>query len=132
MPSFTSLLASGIIFALPILAFIRWRFGGPDTLAFIVVSGAFTAIMGFHFFFCCAELCLSGSIAALGIHLHRYFAAGTAVAAPARGGSATILAPTSCSSRWKSGDAMMIFPAAARRRSTSSPDREKDVVSSFR
>lgn len=46
-PSFTSLLASGIIFALPILAFIRWRFGGPDTLAFIVVSGAFTAIMDF-------------------------------------------------------------------------------------
>lgn len=47
MPNFTLLLASGIIFALPILAFIWWRFGGPDTLAFIVVSGAFTAIMDF-------------------------------------------------------------------------------------
>ena len=47
MPNFTLLLASGIIFALPILAFIWWRFGGPDTVAFIVVSGAFTAIMDF-------------------------------------------------------------------------------------
>jgi len=46
-PNFSLLLASGIIFALPILAFICWRFGGPDALAFVVVSGAFSAIMDF-------------------------------------------------------------------------------------
>jgi hypothetical protein len=44
-PNFGLLLASGIVFALPILAFICWRFGGPDALAFVVVSGAFGAIM---------------------------------------------------------------------------------------
>jgi putative membrane protein len=37
----------GILFALPVLGFIWWRFGGPDTLAFIVVSGGFSAIMDF-------------------------------------------------------------------------------------
>ena len=62
----------------------------------------------------------------------RYFAAGPAVASPVRGGAVTILAPTSFSSRWKSGDAMMAFPAAARRRSTASSGRLKDVGSSFR
>ena len=46
-PNFTVLLASAILFALPILAFIWWRFGGPDTLAFVIVSGAFSAIMDF-------------------------------------------------------------------------------------
>jgi uncharacterized membrane protein len=46
-PNFSLLLASGIIFALPILAFMCWRFGGPDALAFVVVSGAFSAIMDF-------------------------------------------------------------------------------------
>jgi NTE family protein len=40
--------------------------------------------------------------------------------------------PTSFSSRWKSGDARMIFPAAARRRSTASGGNENDVGSSFR
>jgi hypothetical protein len=67
-----------------------------------------------------------------GLSSVRYFAAGTVVAAPARAGAVTILPPTSCSSRWNSGDAMMIVPAAARRRSTASADREKDVGSSFK
>lgn len=46
-PNFTIILISGILFALPVLGFIWWRFGGPDTLAFIIVSGGFTAIMDF-------------------------------------------------------------------------------------
>ena len=46
-PNFTIILIGGIIFALPVLGFIWWRFGGPDTLAFIIVSGGFTAIMDF-------------------------------------------------------------------------------------
>jgi putative membrane protein len=46
-PDFNLLLAGGIVFALPVLAFIWWRFGGPDTLAFVIVSGAFTATMDF-------------------------------------------------------------------------------------
>ncbi len=46
-PNFTIILIGGILFALPVLAYIWWRFGGPDTLAFIIVSGGFTAIMDF-------------------------------------------------------------------------------------
>lgn len=46
-PNFTIMLIIGILFALPVLGFIWWRFGGPDTLAFIIVSGGFTAIMDF-------------------------------------------------------------------------------------
>jgi putative membrane protein len=46
-PDFTLLLASGIVFALPVLAFVWWRFGGPDTLAFVIVTGVFTATMDF-------------------------------------------------------------------------------------
>jgi Carotenoid biosynthesis protein len=46
-PNFTLLLVSGIVFALAVLAFIFWRFGGPDTVAFVIVSGAFTAVMDF-------------------------------------------------------------------------------------
>jgi len=46
-PNFTIILIGGILFALPVLGFIWWRFGGPDTLAFIIVSGGFTAIMDF-------------------------------------------------------------------------------------
>jgi len=30
-----------------VLAYIWWRFGGPDTLSFIILSGGFTAIMDF-------------------------------------------------------------------------------------
>jgi putative membrane protein len=46
-PNFTVMLIAGILFALPVLGFIWWRFGGPDTVAFIIVSGGFTAIMDF-------------------------------------------------------------------------------------
>jgi putative membrane protein len=46
-PNFTIILMIGIMFALPVLGFIWWRFGGPDTLSFIVVAGGFTAIMDF-------------------------------------------------------------------------------------
>ena len=46
-PNFTVLLIAGIFIAVPVLWFIRWRFGGADTVAFIIVSGGFTAIMDF-------------------------------------------------------------------------------------
>jgi len=46
-PNFTVLLIAGIFFAVPVLWFIRWRFGGADAVAFIIVSGGFTAIMDF-------------------------------------------------------------------------------------
>lgn len=46
-PNFNIILIGGIVFALPVLCFIWWRFGGPDTVAFIIVSGGFTAIMDF-------------------------------------------------------------------------------------
>jgi len=46
-PNFTVLLIAGIVFAVPVLWFIWWRFGGPDTVAFIIVSGGFTAIMDY-------------------------------------------------------------------------------------
>lgn len=46
-PNFNIILTIGIIFALPVLGFIWWRFGGPDTLSFIVVSGGFSAVMDF-------------------------------------------------------------------------------------
>ena len=46
-PDFNRLLAGGIAFAVPVLTFIWWRFGGPDTLAFVIVAGAFTATMDF-------------------------------------------------------------------------------------
>ena len=44
-PNFTIVLLSGILFALPVLAFVWWRFGAADTFVFIMVSGGFTAIM---------------------------------------------------------------------------------------
>lgn len=46
-PNFTIILIGGILFALPVLAYIWWRFGGPDTVAFIIVAGGFTAVMDF-------------------------------------------------------------------------------------
>jgi len=46
-PNFSVILVIGILFALSVLCFIWWRFGGADTIAFIIVSGAFTAIMDF-------------------------------------------------------------------------------------
>jgi hypothetical protein len=46
-PDFTLLLVGGIVFAGAVLGFVGWRFGGPDTLAFSIVSGGFTAVMDF-------------------------------------------------------------------------------------
>jgi hypothetical protein len=46
-PDFTLLLVGGMVFAVAVLSFVGWRFGGPDTLAFIIVSGGFTAVMDF-------------------------------------------------------------------------------------
>ena len=46
-PNFTIILAAGILFALPVLGYIWWRFGGADTLSFVILSGGFTAIMDF-------------------------------------------------------------------------------------
>jgi hypothetical protein len=46
-PDFTFLLVGGIVFAVAVLSFVGWRFGEPDTLAFSIVSGGFTAVMDF-------------------------------------------------------------------------------------
>ena len=46
-PNFTLILIGGILFALPVLGYIWWRFGGADTLSFVILSGGFTAIMDF-------------------------------------------------------------------------------------
>ena len=46
-PSFTVILICALVFAIPVLAYIWWRFGGPDTLSFMILSGGFTAIMDF-------------------------------------------------------------------------------------
>lgn len=44
-PNFTLMLISAVLFGVAALGFIGWRFGGPDVLAFAVVSGLFTACM---------------------------------------------------------------------------------------
>jgi len=46
-PNFTVVLVGCILFTLPVVAFLRWRFGGADTLVFVVVSGLFPAVMDF-------------------------------------------------------------------------------------
>jgi uncharacterized membrane protein len=46
-PNFDLMIVSAAIFALAMLSYIGWRFGGPDALAFVVVSGLFTACMDF-------------------------------------------------------------------------------------
>jgi uncharacterized membrane protein len=46
-PNFTAMLLMGVLFALPVLGFVWWRFGGSDALAFLIVSGGFTAVMDF-------------------------------------------------------------------------------------
>src|SRR5664279_4555809 len=67
----------------------------------------------------------------------RHFAAG-ALTEPAVGGGAPaagiglIDAPASLSSRLNSGESTMIFPAAARSRSTASSGSTKDVGCAFR
>jgi uncharacterized membrane protein len=44
-PNFTLILAGGILFALPVLGYWWWRFGGADTLVFLIVSGLFSALL---------------------------------------------------------------------------------------
>jgi chromate transport protein ChrA len=34
-PDFTLLLVSGMVFAVAVLGFVGWRFGGPDALALV-------------------------------------------------------------------------------------------------
>ena len=46
-PNFTVILIISVLFAVPVLGFIWWRFGGSDAFAFIIVSGGFTAVMDF-------------------------------------------------------------------------------------
>lgn len=46
-PDFDFMMGSAVAFAVAVLAFVWWRFGGPDTLAFAVVSGLFAACMDF-------------------------------------------------------------------------------------
>ena len=46
-PNFDLMIVIAAIFALAMLSYIWWRFGGPDALAFAVVSGLFTASMDF-------------------------------------------------------------------------------------
>lgn len=46
-PDFTWLLLSGVLFGLLVLGFIRWRFGGPNALVFVVTAGLFPAAMDF-------------------------------------------------------------------------------------
>ncbi len=46
-PNFGLILAGAVVFALPVLWFVHWRFGGPDTLAFGILAGGFAATMDF-------------------------------------------------------------------------------------
>jgi uncharacterized membrane protein len=46
-PGFTLLLVTGIAFSILVLSFIAWRFGGTNTLVFVIVAGLFPAIMDF-------------------------------------------------------------------------------------
>jgi putative membrane protein len=47
MPHFTLMLLIGVLFALLVLGFVRWRFGWSDTLVFLIVVGGFPAGMDF-------------------------------------------------------------------------------------
>lgn len=46
-PNFTFMLGVAIVFGIAMLVFVRWRFGGPDALAFAILAGLFTALMDF-------------------------------------------------------------------------------------
>ena len=45
--NFTVMLVGGILFALTVIAFFWWRFGVANTLAFVIVSGGFSAVMDY-------------------------------------------------------------------------------------
>lgn len=44
-PDFNAMLAGSIVYGLVTLAFLTWRFGGADALAFVILSGGFTALL---------------------------------------------------------------------------------------
>ena len=46
-PNFTFMLVVAFVFGIAMLAFVHWRFGGPDALAFAILAGLFTALMDF-------------------------------------------------------------------------------------
>lgn len=46
-PNFDLMMGSAVIFALAMLGYTWWRFGGPDALAFAILAGLFTACMDF-------------------------------------------------------------------------------------
>jgi hypothetical protein len=46
-PHFGLIMVGAVVFGLAVLAYIWWRFGGPDALAFVIVSGLFTAWMDY-------------------------------------------------------------------------------------
>ena len=58
IPNFTILLTSTIIFALVVLIYIWWRFGIPNAISFIIITGFFSAIMDF--------------ISSFGVHNYEY------------------------------------------------------------
>ncbi len=47
IPDFTAMLIGAIVFALPVLTFVWWRFGGADTFAFLILGGLFAAVLDF-------------------------------------------------------------------------------------
>jgi hypothetical protein len=46
-PNFSVILVGGVLFALPVLWYVWWRFGVADALTFALLSGGFSAIMDF-------------------------------------------------------------------------------------
>lgn len=46
-PNFALMMGSAVAFALLVLCYVGWRFGGPDVLSFAVISGLFAACMDF-------------------------------------------------------------------------------------
>jgi hypothetical protein len=47
IPNFSVILVGGVLFALPVLWYVWWRFGVADALTFALLSGGFSAIMDF-------------------------------------------------------------------------------------
>jgi len=46
-PDFNLMMGNAVVFAIAVLGYVRWRFGGPDALVFAVVVGGFTACLDF-------------------------------------------------------------------------------------
>ena len=46
-PDFSTMLVGCIIFGLSVVTFFWWRFGAANTLAFVIVSGGFSAVMDY-------------------------------------------------------------------------------------